>query len=96
MAAKEQEAQEQRAHMEQQIREYQQQQAQLMQQMQQQQQMIQQHQTQMSWMMSQTNLSSPPGSGLPLPPFSLPWMQGPSQMMPNMPLMPATVPLRAR
>ncbi|KAK1699324.1 hypothetical protein QYE76_016021 [Lolium multiflorum] len=71
------------AYLEQQVRNYQQQ-TQMMQQMQQQQ-MMQTHQQQMSWMMSQANLSSPPGSGLPLPPYSLPWM-GPSQMMPNMPL----------
>ena len=76
MAAKEQEAQERMAYLEQQVRDYQQQQAQLIQQMQQQQQMMQTHQQQMSWMMSQANLSSPPGSGLPLPPFALPWVSG--------------------
>ncbi|XP_071683017.1 uncharacterized protein [Lolium perenne] len=67
MTAKEQAAQEQRAQMEQQILDYQQHQTQMMQQMQQQQQIIQQHQAQMNWLMSQTSLSSPPGS-LPLPP----------------------------
>jgi hypothetical protein len=47
----------------------------MMQQMQQQQ-MMQTHQQQMSWMMSQANLSSPPGSGLPLTPNALPWVIG--------------------
>ncbi|KAK1648521.1 hypothetical protein QYE76_066326 [Lolium multiflorum] len=84
MAAKEQQTQEQRAQMEQQILDYQQNQTQLMQQMQQQQQMIQQHQAQMNWLMSQTVLSSPPGS-LPVPPFSLPWMP-PSTQSPVTPL----------
>ncbi|KAK1605593.1 hypothetical protein QYE76_029266 [Lolium multiflorum] len=72
MAAREQEAQQRTAYLEQQVRDYQQHTTQMMQQMQQQQ-MMQTHQQQMSWMMSQANLSSPPGSGLPLPPYALPW-----------------------
>ncbi|KAK1691931.1 hypothetical protein QYE76_008628 [Lolium multiflorum] len=92
MAAKEQEAQEQRTQMEQQILDYQQHQAQMMQQMQQQQEIIQQHQAQMNWLMSQTTLSSPPGS-LTVPPFSLPWMPPPSTQSPDqdkaMTMMPA-------
>ena len=68
MAEKEQAAQEHARNMERQILEYQQQQTQMMQQMQQQQQMMQQQQAQMSWLMSQTALSTPPGS-LPPPPL---------------------------
>ncbi|KAK1695038.1 hypothetical protein QYE76_011735 [Lolium multiflorum] len=86
MAAKEQAAQEQRAQMEQQILEYQQQQTQMMQQMQQQQQMMQQQQAQMSWLMSQTVLSSPPGSLPAPPPDSMPWMPPPPTQTPGTPI----------
>ncbi|KAK1695421.1 hypothetical protein QYE76_012118 [Lolium multiflorum] len=86
MAAKEQAAQEQRAQMEQQILEYQQQQTQMMQQMQQQQQMMQQQQAQMSWLMSQTVLSSPPGSLPAPPPYSMPWMPPPPTQTPGTPV----------
>ncbi|KAK1609297.1 hypothetical protein QYE76_032970 [Lolium multiflorum] len=86
MAAKEQAAQEQRAHMEQQILEYQQQQIQMMQQMQQQQQMMQQQQAQMSWLMSQTVLSTPPGSIAAPPPYSMPWMPPPPTQTPGTPV----------
>ncbi|XP_071675735.1 uncharacterized protein [Lolium perenne] len=86
MAAKEQAAQEQRAQMEQQILQYQQQQTQMMQQMQQQQQMMQQQQAQMSWLMSQTALSSPPGSIPAPPPYSMPWMPPPPTQSPGTPL----------
>ncbi|KAK1644955.1 hypothetical protein QYE76_062760 [Lolium multiflorum] len=85
MAAKEQAAQEQRAQMEQQILEYQQQQTQMMQQMQQQQ-MMQQQQAQMSWLMSQTVLSSPPGSLPAPPPYSMPWMPPPPTQTPGTPV----------
>ncbi|KAK1678933.1 hypothetical protein QYE76_039781 [Lolium multiflorum] len=86
MAAKEQAAQEQRAHMEQQILEYQQQQIQMMQQMQQQQQMMQAQQAQMSWLMSQTVLSSPPGSIAAPPPYTTPWMPPPPTQTPGTPV----------
>lgn len=86
MAAKEQAAQEHARHMEQQILEYQQQQTQMMQQIQHLNQMMQQHQAQMSWLMSQTALSTPPGS-LSTPPFSLLWMPPPS----TQPVTPFTV-----
>ncbi|KAK1644731.1 hypothetical protein QYE76_062536 [Lolium multiflorum] len=86
MAAKEQAAQEQRAHMEQQILEYQQQQIQMMQQMQQQQQMMQAQQAQMSWLMSQTVLSSPPGSIAAPPPYTTPWMPPPPTQTPGTPI----------
>ncbi|KAK1667892.1 hypothetical protein QYE76_056051 [Lolium multiflorum] len=84
MAAKEQAAQEHARNMERQILEYQQQ-TQMMQQMQQQQQMMQQQQAQMSWLMSQTALSTPPGS-LPPPPYSLPWMPPPPTQTPGTPI----------
>jgi hypothetical protein len=86
MAVKEQAAQEQRAQMEQQILEYQQQQTQMMQQMQQQQQMMQQQQAQMSWLMSQTVLTSPPGSLPAPPPYSMPWMPPPPTQTPGTPI----------
>ncbi|KAK1695207.1 hypothetical protein QYE76_011904 [Lolium multiflorum] len=86
MAAKEQAAQEQRAQMEQQILEYQQQQTQMMQQMQQQQQMMQQQQAQMSWLMSQTVLSTPPGTIPAPPPYSMPWMPPPPTQTPGTPV----------
>ncbi|KAK1644083.1 hypothetical protein QYE76_061888 [Lolium multiflorum] len=82
MAAKEQAAQEQRAHMEQQILEYQQQQIQMMQQNQ----MMQQQQAQMSWLMSQTVLSTPPGSIAAPPPYSMPWMPPPPTQTPGTPI----------
>ncbi|KAK1652358.1 hypothetical protein QYE76_070163 [Lolium multiflorum] len=85
MAAKEQAAQEHARNMERQILEYQQQQTQMMmQQMQQQQQMMQQQQAQMSWLMSQTALSSPPGSLSP-PPYSM-WMPPPPTQTPGTPI----------
>ncbi|KAK1613692.1 hypothetical protein QYE76_019209 [Lolium multiflorum] len=75
MAAREQQAQERQAQLEQQLRDYQQQQ-------QMHQLMMQQQQT-MSWMMSQAALS-PQGTQLSTPPFSFSWMQTSPQMMPNM------------
>ncbi|KAK1572690.1 hypothetical protein QYE76_037626 [Lolium multiflorum] len=86
MAAKEQAAQEQRAQMEQQILEYQQHRTQMMQQMQQQQQMMQQQQAQMSWLMSQTVLSTPPGTIPAPPPYSMPWMPPPPTQTPGTPV----------
>ncbi|KAK1682938.1 hypothetical protein QYE76_043786 [Lolium multiflorum] len=76
MAAKEQAAQEQRAQMEQQILEYQQQQTEMM----------QQQQAQMSWLMSQTVLSTPPGSIPAPPPYSVPWMPPPPTQTPGTPV----------
>ena len=55
-----------------------------MQQMQQQQQMMQAQQAQMNWLMSQTALSSPPGT-LTVPPFSMPYMPPPSTQSPMTP-----------
>ncbi|KAK1649507.1 hypothetical protein QYE76_067312 [Lolium multiflorum] len=86
MAEKEQAAQEHARNMERQILEYQQQQTQMMQQMQQQQQMMQQQQAQMSWLMSQTALSSPPGSIPAPPPYSMPWMPPPPTQTPGTPV----------
>ncbi|XP_051209636.2 uncharacterized protein [Lolium perenne] len=86
MAEKEQAAQEHARNMERQILEYQQQQTQMMLQMQQQQQMMQQQQAQMSWLMSQTALSSPPGSIPAPPPYSMPWMPPPPTQSPGTPL----------
>ncbi|KAK1612558.1 hypothetical protein QYE76_036231 [Lolium multiflorum] len=84
MAEKEQAAQEHARNLEWQVLEYQQQQAQMMLQMQQQQQMMQQHQAQMSWLMSQTALSSPPGSIPAPPPYSMPWMPPPQNIIRSM------------
>jgi hypothetical protein len=86
MAEKEQAAQEHARNLERQVLEYQQQQAQMMLQMQQQQQMMQQHQAQMSWLMSQTALSSPPGSIPAPPPYSMPWMPPPPTQTPGTPI----------
>ncbi|XP_051199034.1 uncharacterized protein [Lolium perenne] len=79
MAEKEQAAQEHARNMERQILEYQQQQTQMMLQMQQQ-------QAQMSWLMSQTALSSPPGSIPAPPPYSMSWMPPPHTQSPGTPL----------
>ncbi|KAK1679251.1 hypothetical protein QYE76_040099 [Lolium multiflorum] len=46
---------------------------------------MQQQQAQMSWLMSQTALSSPPGSHPP-PPYSLPWMPPPPTHTPGTPI----------
>ncbi|KAK1621159.1 hypothetical protein QYE76_026676 [Lolium multiflorum] len=86
MGEKEQAAQEHARNLERQVLEYQQQQAQMMLQMQQQQQMMQQHQAQMSWLMSQTALSSPPGSIPAPPPYSMPWMPPPPTQTPGTPI----------
>jgi hypothetical protein len=48
--------------------------------------MMQQQQAQMSWLMSQTALSSPPGSIPAPPPYSMPWMPPPPTQSPGTPL----------
>ncbi|KAK1602258.1 hypothetical protein QYE76_007981, partial [Lolium multiflorum] len=77
MAAKEQAAQEQRAHMEQQIHDdgADATAKEMMQQ-----------QAQMSWLMSQMVLSTPPGSIAAPPPYSMPWMPPPPTQTPGTPV----------